>query len=262
MLAAQEKGAVGVLFVTDVHNHPAPQNFEASARAFWPPQPPRIDRFTLASWGDRVRIPVGQISPALAETLVRGTGKSLTDLSKAAETAGGYAGLPLDGVQVTLTTSVNRHIVADRNVLAMVEGSDPALKDEVVIVSAHYDHEGADGAVVYNGADDDGSGTVALLEIADAYAMAAGGGTAAAALGAVRVLGLGGARPAARRVGLHRGADLPARAHRRGAQHGHGGPQRGSPGGRRARASTASRCRRRSRTGTRSTSSATAATRS
>ena len=58
----------------------------------------------------------------------------------------------------------------------MVEGSDPALKDEVVIVSAHYDHEGADGTIVYNGADDDGSGTVALLEIADAYAMAMAAG--------------------------------------------------------------------------------------
>ena len=67
VLAAQEKGAVGVLFVTDVHNHPGPQNFEAAARAFWPPEPPRIDRFTLASWADRVRIPVGQVSPALAE---------------------------------------------------------------------------------------------------------------------------------------------------------------------------------------------------
>jgi hypothetical protein len=176
VLAAQDKGAVGVLFVTDVHNHPAPQDFEASARAFWPPQPPRVDRFTLASWGNRVRIPVGQISPALAETLVRGTGRSLLDLSKAAETAQGYQGLPLDGVQVALTTSVNRHIVADRNVLGMIEGSDPVLRDEVVIVSAHYDHEGADGTVVYNGADDDGSGTVALIEIADAYAMAAAAG--------------------------------------------------------------------------------------
>jgi hypothetical protein len=175
-LAAQDKGAVGVLFVTDVHNHPAAQNFEAAARAFWPPQPPRIDRFTLASWADRLRIPVGQISPALAESLVRGTGKTLVELSKAAETAKGYPGLPLDGVQVSLTTSVNRHIVSDRNVLAMVEGSDSKLKDEVVIVSAHYDHEGADGAVVYNGADDDGSGTVALVEIADAYAMAAAAG--------------------------------------------------------------------------------------
>ena len=173
VLAAQDKGAVGVLFVTDVHNHPAPANFEAAARAFWPAQAPRIDRFTLASWADRVRIPVGQISPALAEIMVRGTGKSLLDLSKAAETERGYTGLALDGVDVALTTSVNRHIVADRNLLGFIEGSDPKLKDEVVIVSAHYDHEGADGAAIYNGADDDGSGTVALMAIADAYARAA-----------------------------------------------------------------------------------------
>ena len=175
-MAAQAKGAVGVLFVTDVHNHPAPANFEAAARNFWPPQAPRIDRFTLASWADRVRIPVGQISPALAETLVRGSGRSLPELSKAAETERGFAGIALDGVEVTLTTAVNRHIVPDRNVLALVEGADPKLKDEVVIVSAHYDHEGADGNVIYSGADDDGSGTVALIEIADAYAMAAAAG--------------------------------------------------------------------------------------
>lgn len=173
VLAAQEKGAVGVLFVTDVHNHPAPANFEAAARAFWPPQAPRVDRFTLASWADRVRIPVGQISPALAEIMVRGTGRSLLELSKAAETARGFTALPLDSVEAALTTAVNRHIVADRNLLGYIEGTDPKLKDEVVIVSAHYDHEGADGAVIYNGADDDGSGTVALMAIADAYARAA-----------------------------------------------------------------------------------------
>ena len=176
VLAAQEKGAVGVLFVTDIHNHPGVTNFEASARAFWPPQAPRVDRFTLASWADRVRIPVGQISPALAELMVRGTGRSLLDLSKAAETTRGFTALPLDGVDVALTTSVNRHIVADRNLLGFIEGSDPQLKNEVVIVSAHYDHEGADGAVIYNGADDDGSGTVALMAIADAYAKAAAAG--------------------------------------------------------------------------------------
>ena len=176
VLAAQEKGAVGVLFVTDVHNHPGATNFEAAARAFWPPQAPRVDRFTLASWADRVRIPVGQISPALAEIMVRGTGRSLLDLSKAAETERGYQAIPLEGVDVALTTAVNRHIVADRNVLGFIEGSDPQLKNEVVIVSAHYDHEGADGAVIYNGADDDGSGTVALMAIADAYAKAAAAG--------------------------------------------------------------------------------------
>jgi hypothetical protein len=173
VLAAQERGAVGVLMVTDVHNHPAATNFEAQARAFWPPQPPRIDRFTLASWADRVRIPVAQISPALAAIFVRGSGRSLDDLARAAETARGFEPLALAGVEVALTTSVDRHIVQDRNVLGYVEGSDPRLKDEVVIVSAHYDHEGADDLRIFNGADDDGSGTVALIEIAEAYGLAA-----------------------------------------------------------------------------------------
>lgn len=64
-------------------------------------------------------------------------------------------------------------MVPDRNVLAMVPGSDPRLKDEWVIVSGHFDHNGADGDQIFNGADDDGSGTVGLLEIAEAYSRAA-----------------------------------------------------------------------------------------
>lgn len=175
-LAAQAAGAVGVLLVTDVHNHPAPQAFDAAARAFWPPTPPRIDRFTLASWADQVRIPVAQVSPAVAESLISPSGRSLVELSRAAETASGFAPLWIDGPTVTLTARVNRHTVADRNVLALLEGSDPALSKEVVIVSAHYDHEGADGNTVYNGADDNGSGTVALVNIADAFAGAAAAG--------------------------------------------------------------------------------------
>ena len=175
-LAAQEHGAIGVLFVADVHNHPGAQNFEAQARAFWPETPPRVDRFTLASWADRVRIPVAQVSPALADVLVRGSGRTLADLSKAAETPRGIEPIALPGVEVSLTTSVDRHVVLDRNILGAIEGSDAALKNEVVIVSAHYDHEGQDGALVFNGADDDGSGTVALIEIAEAYGLAAQAG--------------------------------------------------------------------------------------
>lgn len=175
-LAAQAAGAVGVLLVTDVHNHPAPQAFDAAARAFWPPTPPRIDRFTLASWADQVRIPVAQVSPAVAESLIGPSGRSLVELSRAAETASGFAPLWIDGPTVTLTTRVNRHTVADRNVLALLEGSDPALSREVVIVSAHYDHEGAEGSTVFNGADDNASGTVALVNIADAFARAAAAG--------------------------------------------------------------------------------------
>ncbi len=53
------------------------------------------------------------------------------------------------------------------NILAFIEGSENP--EEVIVISAHYDHVGIQNGVVYNGADDDGSGTVALLEIAEAF---------------------------------------------------------------------------------------------
>ena len=57
-----------------------------------------------------------------------------------------------------------------RNVIGVLRGSDPALKDTYVLVTAHYDHLGLDGNRIYNGADDDGSGTVSVIEIANALA--------------------------------------------------------------------------------------------
>jgi hypothetical protein len=54
------------------------------------------------------------------------------------------------------------------NVLGFIEGTDK--KDEVVVLSAHYDHLGKKGESIYNGADDNGSGTTAVLEIAETFA--------------------------------------------------------------------------------------------
>jgi|TARA_B100000768_G_scaffold180780_1_gene201670 hypothetical protein len=56
------------------------------------------------------------------------------------------------------------------NVLAFIKGTEKP--DEVVVISAHLDHEGIKNGKIYNGADDDGSGTVAILEIAQAFKMA------------------------------------------------------------------------------------------
>jgi Zn-dependent M28 family amino/carboxypeptidase len=172
-LAAQEKGAAGVLFVSDVHNHPGPSNFEAAARTYWPGKPPRIQNYTLAGWADRIHIPVAQISPALAASLAAGTNNTFEDLARSAESAHGFTPLDLPGARVELRTAVDRHIVPDRNVVALLEGSDPRLKNEWVIVCAHYDHNGADATQIFNGADDNGSGVVALIDIAEAYALAA-----------------------------------------------------------------------------------------
>ena len=61
-----------------------------------------------------------------------------------------------------------------RNVVGIVRGSDPTLKDTYVLVTAHYDHVGVspsgDGDRISNGANDDGSGTVSVVEIASALA--------------------------------------------------------------------------------------------
>ena len=175
-LFAQDRGALGILFVKDVHNHGEPTNFDAAAKDYWPSESTRIGRFTLASQMNRVRIPAAQISPALARFLVEGTNKTLDELAEISETDGGITPVSLPGSQMNLVISVERHTLPDRNVVAVIEGADPKLKDEWVIVCAHYDHNGADGDQIFNGADDDGSGTVGLLEIAEAYALAAQAG--------------------------------------------------------------------------------------
>lgn len=169
---AQAKGAVGILFVSDVHNHETESNFEQGSRRAWPDTPSRIPRYMLASWAEGVRIPAAEVSPAMVGAMLK---VPLAELTRRAEAPGGVTAEPLP-FRVELATSVERTLVSDRNVVAALEGSDPRLKNEWVLVGAHYDHDGADGTRVFNGADDDGSGTVALLEIAEAYAMAARNG--------------------------------------------------------------------------------------
>ena len=80
--------------------------------------------------------------------------------------------------RATVSTDVSPTIMEARNVVALLPGSDPALRDEYVIVGAHYDHLGfgGEGSLapasrdVHNGADDNASGTAAVIEIARALA--------------------------------------------------------------------------------------------
>ncbi|MFT5243262.1 MAG: hypothetical protein ACJA1H_000960 [Glaciecola sp.] len=64
--------------------------------------------------------------------------------------------------------------VESENVVAFIKGTEKP--DEILIISAHLDHEGIKDGKIYNGADDDGSGTVAILEIAEAFKAAADNG--------------------------------------------------------------------------------------
>jgi hypothetical protein len=71
----------------------------------------------------------------------------------------------------------SKSTIDTQNVLAFYEGADPKLKDEVVVLTSHYDHLGigqpdSTGDRIYNGADDDGSGTIGLLNVAKTFAAA------------------------------------------------------------------------------------------
>jgi len=75
-------------------------------------------------------------------------------------------------VYYTLGYNISRPTqkVNTENVLGYIEGTD--LKEELIVITAHYDHIGKEGDKIYNGADDDGSGTVAIMEIAEAFGKA------------------------------------------------------------------------------------------
>ncbi|MFC4721624.1 M28 family peptidase [Geojedonia litorea] len=91
-----------------------------------------------------------------------------------------YAKILDDAAPKTIQTSIsidvkgNSEEVSSENVVAFIKGTD--FPNEIVVISAHLDHEGIKNGEVYNGADDDGSGTIAILEIAEAFKKAADAG--------------------------------------------------------------------------------------
>jgi hypothetical protein len=81
-------------------------------------------------------------------------------------------------INTNLSLQVTKKVeeVEVSNVLGFIEGTDK--KDEVIVLTAHYDHLGEEHGEVYYGADDDGSGTAALIELAEAFAQAKAAGMA------------------------------------------------------------------------------------
>jgi hypothetical protein len=119
------------------------------------------------------------VSSALADAILKPSGK-LSDTLISVAAKGFFTAQTLTAdVKVDVQSEVKDVKAVD--VLGYLPGSDPKLKDEVVVISAHYDHlgilpEGTAGDRVYNGADDDGSGTTGMMEIARAFSKAKKGG--------------------------------------------------------------------------------------
>ena len=105
---------------------------------------------------------------------VKRTPRLIVASSKLAEF---YEGLSAGETSAAVSLHVNApsdENIKLRNVIGVLRGSDPVLKDTFVVVSAHYDHLGmkpaGEGDRIYNGANDDGSGTVSMIETAGALA--------------------------------------------------------------------------------------------
>jgi hypothetical protein len=117
--------------------------------------------------------PVMEIRDASLADLLRGRDVDLAELRTR-----GTRDMRVDRVEgptLTLTQRLVEADIAAPNVVGLLEGSDPNLRDEYVIFSGHMDHVGigapdANGDSIFNGADDDASGTVAVIEIAEAVA--------------------------------------------------------------------------------------------
>jgi Zn-dependent M28 family amino/carboxypeptidase len=85
--------------------------------------------------------------------------------------AKGKAPDAVDLVDATWNFSLDRteEAIVGQNVLGYIPGSDSLLREELIVITAHYDHVGIIDGEIHNGADDDGSGTVSVLELAEAF---------------------------------------------------------------------------------------------
>lgn len=161
--AARDNGALGVIFF----NGPKP-NLDDDLVEFKYDRGPTMPDF-----------PVVHLKRNVIDDLLKKDGYNLDDLQKEIDNTKNPKSFVLNNISVTITTEVNEIKAVGRNVAGYLEGSDPILKDEYIVVGAHFDHLGwgvdgsmyrGDEPMIHNGADDNASGTAGLLELAEKFA--------------------------------------------------------------------------------------------
>lgn len=160
---ARDKGAKAVLFVTGEKNDPEDQ----------------LVPLKLDGSAARSGIVAASLSRKLAGKLFASAGTSLDAIQSQIDSLKQPVSFAFTDVQVQIETDVRDDRRAARNVAGLLRGSDPERNRELIIVGAHYDHLGLGGSSsldrsgtpqIHNGADDNASGTAALLELAEKLA--------------------------------------------------------------------------------------------
>lgn len=163
--AARDKGAAGIIFV----NGFLPKNDEDQLMELRYDGAGAIKDFSVV-----------QIKRNILDGLLKTEGLSLLELQKKIDMEKKPSSFELKNAKVTLSTEVKEIGKTGRNVAGIIEGNDPALKNEYIVIGAHYDHLGIDqlksssmykgnDSQIHNGADDNASGTTGLLELAEKF---------------------------------------------------------------------------------------------
>ena len=168
---AARHGALGVVLIPDyatLAGWRTSRETAATARGSL-----TVDAFQA---GRPAAVPVVTASMPLVSAIFSGETVSASDVAKWAQDHKAHAAVVLDEKKrLKLDLGARVDAVMTQNVVAVYEGGDPVLKQEYVALGAHYDHIGiaASGTDrINNGADDDGSGTVAILNMAEALVRA------------------------------------------------------------------------------------------
>ena len=151
---AQRKGAAAIILIAS--------NFPRKT-------PPATNQYNLYGYQKTLSPNLFTVSAAIGESILGEEGKNIFDKMKTSSVA-----KKTYKANVDLSYSKATTLAYASNVMGMLEGTD--LKDEYVFITSHYDHLGKRDTVIYYGADDDGSGTVSVLEIAQAFAKAKAAG--------------------------------------------------------------------------------------
>ena len=169
VLNAQSHGAAGVLVVAEP-NRKHPSNQERVAR-IGGTTTRAIPILSQALADDELRIPSAVISDAIARELLAGAGAKPSDLQTAIDRQLRPQSRALSDTEVRIHFRNNSTREANSyNVVGLLPGSDPKLKSETILITAHHDHDGMSLDQIWHGADDNGSGTVGVVALAHAFA--------------------------------------------------------------------------------------------
>lgn len=161
--AAYDRGAKAVLVLPEEETTPNWSKYRVEEEDLFQMVKTNESKLPIA------KLPEIDISVELAKILLDSINLSLSDYFEADQVSKKHSTKALP-VSLSLNLSVETLYKQTQNVVAVYEGSDPNLKNEYVLLSAHYDHLKSDSKNVYCGADDDASGTSAILTIAQVLA--------------------------------------------------------------------------------------------